>query len=106
MTRILVADDHQIVRAGLKNLLAEYIDTPVSIERANPCLVGGSTTGGERTLAQSGYFRPIPGYSQYRGPLQNMYLTGASCHPGGGITAMGMVTAKEMLADFEDGWPS
>lgn len=86
---------------GPDNLLAEYIDTPVSIERANACLVGGATTGGERTLSQSGYFRPMPGYSQYRGPLQNLYLTGASCHPGGGITAMGMVTAKEMLADFE-----
>ena len=27
-------------------------------------------------------------------------MTGASCHPGGGITAMGMVTANVMLEDF------
>ena len=87
---------------GPENVLAEYIDTPISIERANPCLVGGSTTGGERTLSQSGYFRPMPGYSQYRGPLKNLYLTGASCHPGGGITAMGMVTANEILKDLEN----
>lgn len=86
---------------GAENILASYVDTPVSIERANACLVGGATTGGERTLSQSGYFRPLPGYSQYRGPLKGLYLTGASCHPGGGITAMGMVTANEILDDLE-----
>lgn len=86
---------------GEGNLLAEYIDTPVSIEAANPCLVGGTTNGGERLLSQTGYFRPLPGYSQYRGPLEGMYLTGASCHPGGGITAMGMVTANEILEDLD-----
>lgn len=85
---------------GPENILGEYVDTPLSIERANPCLVGGASTGGERMLSQTGYFRPIPGFSQYRGPLKNLYLTGASCHPGGGITAMGMVTANEMLEDF------
>ena len=82
------------------NILGCYIDTPESIETANPCLVGGATNGGERTLAQTGYFRPVPGYSQYRSPIRNLYMTGASCHPGGGITAMGMVTANVMLEDF------
>jgi len=32
MTRILVADDHQIVRAGLKNLLSEYKEFTVAGE--------------------------------------------------------------------------
>ena len=32
MTRILIADDHQIVRAGLKNLLAEYKEFTVAGE--------------------------------------------------------------------------
>ena len=32
MTRILVADDHQIVRAGLKNLLADYKEFDVAGE--------------------------------------------------------------------------
>ncbi|MEO7727254.1 MAG: response regulator transcription factor [Burkholderiales bacterium] len=32
MTRILVADDHQIVRAGLKNLLADYNEFTVAGE--------------------------------------------------------------------------
>jgi phytoene dehydrogenase-like protein len=82
------------------NLLGSYVDTPVSMEADNPCLVGGATTGGERNLAQSGYFRPVPGYSQYRSPIRDLYMTGASCHPGGGISAMGVITAGEMLNDF------
>jgi phytoene dehydrogenase-like protein len=85
---------------GDGNILGEYIDTPESIERANPCLVNGATTGGERTIAQNGYFRPVPGYSQYRSPVRSLYMTGASCHPGGGITAMGMTTAQEILRDL------
>jgi len=32
MTRILVADDHQIVRAGLKNLLSDYTEFAVEGE--------------------------------------------------------------------------
>jgi phytoene dehydrogenase-like protein len=82
------------------NILGEYIDTPETIERANPCLVNGATTGGERTIAQSGFFRPVPGYSQYRSPLRSLYMTGASCHPGGGITAMGMTTAQQIIGDI------
>lgn len=85
---------------GPENILGEYTDTPQSIEAANPCLVGGTTNGGERTLAQSGAFRPFPGYSQYRSPIRRLYMTGASCHPGGGITAMGMVTADQILRDL------
>jgi phytoene dehydrogenase-like protein len=29
-----------------------------------------------------------------------MYLAGPSCHPGGGISGMGVITAHEMLKDF------
>jgi len=35
MTRILVADDHQIVRAGLKNLLSEYKEFTVAGEASS-----------------------------------------------------------------------
>ncbi len=35
MIRLLLADDHQIFRQGLKRLLAEYDDVTVSGEAAN-----------------------------------------------------------------------
>ena len=83
-----------------ENILGEYIETAPSLARANLCFVNGVTTGGERTLAQLGAFRPVPGYANYRAPVKRLYMTGPSCHPGGGITAMGTITATVMLEDF------
>jgi phytoene dehydrogenase-like protein len=82
------------------NILGRYIDTGPSLARANWSFVSGTTTGGERTLAQMGAFRPFPGYAEYRSPIKNLYMTGPSCHPGGGICAMGTITANVMLEDF------
>ena len=82
------------------NILGCHYETGVSLEEANPAFVAGSTTGGERLLSQMGYMRPFPGYSQYKSPVRNLYMTGPSCHPGGGITAMGTITANVMLRDF------
>ena len=82
------------------NILGACYETGVSLEEANPAFVSGNTTGGERLLSQMGYFRPLPGYSQYKSPIPKLYMTGPSCHPGGGITAMGTITANVMLRDF------
>ena len=82
------------------NILAEYVETGPSLARANLCFNRGVTTGGERTLAQMGAFRPFPNYADYRGPLKNFYMTGPSCHPGGGISGMGTIAANEILRDL------
>lgn len=81
------------------NILAEYVETGPSLARANLCFHRGVTTGGERTLAQMGAFRPFPNYANYRGPVKNFYMTGPSCHPGGGICGMGTIAAREILMD-------
>ena len=47
-----------------------------------------------------GAFRPFPNYANYRGPLKQLYLTGPSCHPGGGISGMGTIAANEILRDL------
>ena len=60
----------------------------------------GVPTGGERTLAQLGAFRPFPNYANYRGPVKKFYMTGPSCHPGGGICGMGTIAANEILLDL------
>lgn len=82
------------------NILAEYVETGPSLERANWCFHRGVTTGGERTLAQMNAFRPFPNYANYRGPLKKLYMTGPSCHPGGGICGMGTIAAEEILLDL------
>lgn len=81
------------------NILAEYVDTGPSLARANLCFNRGVTTGGERILSQMGVFRPFPNYANYRGPINKFYMTGPSCHPGGGICGMGTIAANEILMD-------
>jgi len=45
--------------------------------------------------------RPALGLSSYRGPVDDLYLTGASTHPGGGIMgAAGRNAARTMLKDL------
>ena len=81
-------------------ILGRYVETRESLEAANPSFVDGTTNGGERIAAQLGYFRPFPGYAHYRSPVRDLYMTGPHCHPGGGISAMGTITARVMLDDF------
>jgi len=83
------------------NIIATHSHSPEDIEAHNLCFVGGVPSGGERTLAQLGSFRPFPGYSDYRSPIKNLYMAGPSCHPGGGISGMGVITANAILEDFD-----
>lgn len=82
------------------NILAHFVQTGPSFERDNLCMYRGSTNGGERSLAQMGAFRPFPNYSNYRGPLKHLYMTGPSTHPGAGISAMGTIAANEIMVDL------
>ena len=82
------------------NILGRYIETRETLEAANPAFVDGTTNGGERIAAQLGSFRPFPGYAHYRSPIRDLYMTGPHCHPGGGISAMGTITARVMLDDM------
>jgi phytoene dehydrogenase-like protein len=81
-------------------ILGMYVETRESLEAANPSFVDGTTNGGERIAAQLGYFRPFPGYAHYRSPVKQLYMTGPHCHPGGGISAMGTITARVILDDL------
>nr|XP_061806011.1 pyridine nucleotide-disulfide oxidoreductase domain-containing protein 2-like [Nerophis lumbriciformis] len=87
------------------NILAEYVESGPSLARANLCFHRGVTTGGERILSQMGAFRPFPNYANYRGPVDRFYMTGPSCHPGGGICGMGTIAAREILADLRGTTP-
>lgn len=64
-------------------------------------LTEGHLYGGDMTLDQVFFLRPLPGYAQYRGPLAGLYLCGAATHPGGGVSglagkhAAGVVLAGE-----------
>jgi phytoene dehydrogenase-like protein len=55
----------------------------------------------EMSIDQMFSSRPLLGTSGYRGPLPQLYMTGASTHPGGGIMgASGRNAARVLLRDL------
>ncbi|MEO7913377.1 MAG: NAD(P)/FAD-dependent oxidoreductase [Roseiflexaceae bacterium] len=57
----------------------------------------GHLYGGDMTLAQAFFLRPIPGFAQYRTPIKQLYLCGAATHPGGGVSGLaGKIVAQQV----------
>jgi beta-carotene ketolase (CrtO type) len=84
-------------------IIGSYNESPVDIERR-----AGMPKGGfnhiNLQLDQLFYNRPLPELSQYRTPIQNLYLTGSGTHPSGGITGFpGYNTAHVVLEDWKAG---
>jgi phytoene dehydrogenase-like protein len=79
---------------------ASLVKGPFDIERSNRHMIRGAFHGGDRGLAQSGALRPVPGWGQHRMPIEGLYQTGGTTHPGGSITgAPGRNAAIVILAD-------
>jgi len=73
--------------------------SPLDLERIYG-LTGGNIFQGAMPLHQLFNMRPVPGYSDYRTPINGLYLCGSAAHPGGGVIgACGRNAAKEMLRD-------
>jgi phytoene dehydrogenase-like protein len=82
-------------------VLARYVNSPLDLERRNPANWRGSCHGGASTPDQSGYFRPVEGWSSYRTPVQGLYQTGACTHPGGSVSGLpGRNCAAILLQDL------
>ncbi len=83
--------------------LIEHVEirTPRELE-AEVGLTEGNIFQGELTLDQLMFNRPVPGYAQYRTPVDGLYLCGATTHPGGGVMAApGANAAREILIDLK-----
>lgn len=77
------------------------VKSPLDFERMNPHMVGGTPHGGDRGLTFSGAHRPAPGWAQHRMPIDGLYQTGGTTHPGGSITgAPGRNAAMVILDDL------
>lgn len=62
---------------------------------------GGNTQHGELSLDQLFFNRPVPGYADYRSPVEALYQCGASTHPGGAVSGVnGHNAAREILKDW------
>lgn len=85
------------------SILARQILTPLDLERTYG-LTEGNIFHGDLRLEQLFFMRPVPGWSQYRTPIEGLYLCGAGAHPGGGVTgAPGRNAAHQVLRDWKKG---
>jgi phytoene dehydrogenase-like protein len=79
---------------------AYQVLSPVDLEREYG-LTGGNIFHGEMTLDQLFFMRPLPKYANFRTPIDNLYMCGSGCHPGGGVMgAPGYISAKLVLKDM------
>jgi len=77
-----------------------YIQSPLDLER-DVGLLRGNIMHIDMSLDQMFMFRPLPALSQYRTLIEGLYLTGASTHPGGGVSgASGRNAASAVLDDL------
>jgi phytoene dehydrogenase-like protein len=75
------------------------IVTPLDIERVVG-LSEGNIFAGEFFAPQMYFFRPAPGWSQYRTPIDGYYQCGSGTHPGGCVIgAPGKLASQRILAD-------
>ena len=78
-------------------IVGRQVLTPLDIERTMG-LTEGNIFQGELSLEQLFFNRPVPGYARFRTPVQNLWLSGSSTHPGGGLMgANGRLAALEVL---------
>ncbi|MEJ2297807.1 MAG: NAD(P)/FAD-dependent oxidoreductase [Woeseiaceae bacterium] len=82
-------------------ILHVEVRTPQDIEDEIG-ITEGNIFHGELTMDQLLFNRPVPGYAQYRTPIEALYMCGSSTHPGGGVMAApGANAAREILADLK-----
>lgn len=80
-------------------ILGMRIQDPTDTERHNDNLVNGVDVVGDMTPDQMGWFRPFAGWSDYRTPVEGLYMCGGYCHPGGGVHAGAGHNAAGVIAD-------
>lgn len=68
-------------------------------------LTGGNIFHGEMTLDQMFFMRPVPKYADFRTPIENLFLCGSGCHPGGGVMgSTGYIAAKIVGKELRKPW--
>ena len=84
---------------GARERILEWtVIGPDDLEAANPNLVGGDSVGGSHRLSQNALFRPAPGLSGYRLPMDRLLMVGAGTWPGAGVNAIsGRLVAQRLI---------
>jgi phytoene dehydrogenase-like protein len=73
---------------------------PADLERTYG-ITGGNIFQGAMSLSKLFMGRPVFGWSDYRTPINGLYMCGAATHPGGGVMGLaGKNAAREIIRDL------
>ena len=87
-------------------VLQREVVTPLDIEQVAG-LPEGNIFHGELFASQLYFFRPAPGWNQYRTPIDGYYQCGSGTHPGGCVTGgPGRLASQQILRDLANGAPA
>ncbi|MGH2679118.1 MAG: phytoene desaturase family protein [Actinomycetota bacterium] len=67
-------------------ILASVVRSPLGLERFNAHNFRGSCHGGDQGASQSGELRPAYGWAGHRTPIEGLYQTGSTTHPGASVS--------------------
>jgi len=85
------------------SILHRQVLSPLGLERLLG-ISGGHALHGDMAFDQLFTLRPVRGWSEYRTPVEGLWLCGAGTHPGGGVTgANGRNCAREVLREARRG---
>jgi phytoene dehydrogenase-like protein len=81
-------------------VLQREVVTPLDIEQVAG-LPEGNIFHGEFLAPQMYFFRPAPGWNQYRTPIDGYYQCGSGTHPGGCVSGgPGRLASQQILRDL------
>jgi phytoene dehydrogenase-like protein len=81
-------------------VLHREVVTPLDIERVVG-LSEGNIFAGEFLAPQMYFFRPAPGWNQYRTPIDGYYQCGSGTHPGGCVSGgPGKLASQQIIGDL------
>ncbi|MHC0054639.1 hypothetical protein [Actibacterium sp. D379-3] len=88
------------------NIIGTHFYTPLDMERGNPSMINADIGHLGLYSWQLGGNRPVPGYSQYKSPVDKLYMSGSCTHPGGGVTGgsgrnVAQVVMEDLGLDFD-----
>jgi phytoene dehydrogenase-like protein len=82
-----------------ESILHRQVLSPLDLERLLG-ITGGHALHGDMAFDQLFTLRPVRNWSDYRTPVENLWLCGAGTHPGGGVTgANGRNCAREVIRE-------
>ncbi|HJN41292.1 MAG TPA: NAD(P)/FAD-dependent oxidoreductase [Anaerolineales bacterium] len=81
------------------NLIASRIYTPYDVEASHPDMIQGGWSEGAMIASQLGRFRPFPELSNYRTPVENLYICSSNLHSAGGIGRGSSLNCYQVMAE-------